>query len=394
MANQRLQTPPGNPHVTAVWVDGGPDVADGHIVEHAVAGDLVVTQDIPLAALLVPKRRGGARSPRGRAHHRDDRGAALDPGLHGPGAHERRGHGGAAPLRRPCAAGVRFGARPRADPAPARAMTSARGAILLAGGGGPRLPAGPRGQRRPRGTSRSAHAVVPAPPSPSEASVFLSIDNLGLAADTLTAARSPEADSVLLHEMVGSRMQVAASARDSARRARPARAGLLPPDAARPDPAARGRRHRHARSSTLRAPGRRRCAPPCCATPKRSRKPPRPTTSRSPSCPLTPLPPALSLRRAGGLRHRHRRRPPRRGRHRQPAADLGPARDERLPDHVLPGKARPQARHRRAADHPGVAGHRGVRGGNAGGGPLGPAGEAADVPGGADRTCWPGWRAG
>jgi len=54
VANQRLQPPPGNPHVSAVWVDGGPDVADRHIVEHAVPGDLVVTQDIPLAALLVP----------------------------------------------------------------------------------------------------------------------------------------------------------------------------------------------------------------------------------------------------------------------------------------------------------------------------------------------------
>lgn len=40
--------------MSAVRVDGGPDVADQHIVEHAVAGDLVVTQDIPLAALLVP----------------------------------------------------------------------------------------------------------------------------------------------------------------------------------------------------------------------------------------------------------------------------------------------------------------------------------------------------
>ena len=54
VANQRLQTPAGNPHVSAVWVDGGPDVADQHIVEHAKRGDLVVTQDIPLAALLVP----------------------------------------------------------------------------------------------------------------------------------------------------------------------------------------------------------------------------------------------------------------------------------------------------------------------------------------------------
>jgi len=54
VANQRLQPPAGNPFVTAVWVDGGADVADRHIVEHAAAGDLVVTQDIPLAALLVP----------------------------------------------------------------------------------------------------------------------------------------------------------------------------------------------------------------------------------------------------------------------------------------------------------------------------------------------------
>jgi len=54
VANQRLQTPAGNPHVSAVWVDGGPDVADQHIVAHAVPGDLVVTQDIPLAAQLVP----------------------------------------------------------------------------------------------------------------------------------------------------------------------------------------------------------------------------------------------------------------------------------------------------------------------------------------------------
>ena len=41
--------------VTAVWVNGGPDVADQHIVAEARSGDLVVTQDIPLAALLVPK---------------------------------------------------------------------------------------------------------------------------------------------------------------------------------------------------------------------------------------------------------------------------------------------------------------------------------------------------
>lgn len=55
MANQRLQPPPGHPLVSTVWVDGGPDIADQHIASQAEPGDLVVTQDIPLAALLVPK---------------------------------------------------------------------------------------------------------------------------------------------------------------------------------------------------------------------------------------------------------------------------------------------------------------------------------------------------
>ena len=56
VANQRLQTPANNPYVRAVRVDGGPDVADDFIVEHAEVGDLAVTADIPLAARLVEKR--------------------------------------------------------------------------------------------------------------------------------------------------------------------------------------------------------------------------------------------------------------------------------------------------------------------------------------------------
>ncbi|MEO7986154.1 MAG: YaiI/YqxD family protein [Gemmatimonadales bacterium] len=67
VANQRLQPPPGNPHVTAVWVDGGADVADKYIEAHAQAGDLVVTQDVPLAALLVPKG-VAVLDPRGEEH--------------------------------------------------------------------------------------------------------------------------------------------------------------------------------------------------------------------------------------------------------------------------------------------------------------------------------------
>ena len=54
VANQRLQLPLGYLHLTAVRVDGGPDVADRYIAEHAEAGDVAVTADIPLAAILVP----------------------------------------------------------------------------------------------------------------------------------------------------------------------------------------------------------------------------------------------------------------------------------------------------------------------------------------------------
>ncbi|MFN2316252.1 MAG: YaiI/YqxD family protein [Gemmatimonadales bacterium] len=67
VANQRLHPPLGNPWVTAVWVNGGPDIADQHIVDEAEPGDLVVTQDIPLAALLVPKGIA-VLDPRGEEH--------------------------------------------------------------------------------------------------------------------------------------------------------------------------------------------------------------------------------------------------------------------------------------------------------------------------------------
>ena len=55
VANQRVQLPAGYAHLTAIRVDGGADVADFYIAEHAEAGDVAVTADIPLAALLVPK---------------------------------------------------------------------------------------------------------------------------------------------------------------------------------------------------------------------------------------------------------------------------------------------------------------------------------------------------
>ncbi len=55
VANQRLQLQSGYAYVSAVRVDGGADVADRYIVDHAALGDVAVTADIPLAALLVPK---------------------------------------------------------------------------------------------------------------------------------------------------------------------------------------------------------------------------------------------------------------------------------------------------------------------------------------------------
>jgi len=43
-----------SPYLTSVQVSQGADVADEYIAEKAQSGDIVVTQDIPLAAKLVP----------------------------------------------------------------------------------------------------------------------------------------------------------------------------------------------------------------------------------------------------------------------------------------------------------------------------------------------------
>ena len=76
VANQRLQTPPGNPLVSAVWVEGGADIADQYIASRAAAGDLVVTQDVPLAALLVPLQIS-VLDPRGLEHTAETIGERL-----------------------------------------------------------------------------------------------------------------------------------------------------------------------------------------------------------------------------------------------------------------------------------------------------------------------------
>ncbi len=54
VANKQLNIP-ANSLYSFHLVPAGPDLADAYIVEHAKPGDLVISQDIPLAAALVPK---------------------------------------------------------------------------------------------------------------------------------------------------------------------------------------------------------------------------------------------------------------------------------------------------------------------------------------------------
>jgi len=63
VANHALRTPPSR-YVRSVQVAGGFDVADDEIVRRVAAGDLVVTQDIPLAAQVLDKG-AQAVNPRG-----------------------------------------------------------------------------------------------------------------------------------------------------------------------------------------------------------------------------------------------------------------------------------------------------------------------------------------
>ena len=53
VANSWMRLPRGL--ITFIQVAQGPDIADDYIADHAEAGDLVITQDIPLAARVVPR---------------------------------------------------------------------------------------------------------------------------------------------------------------------------------------------------------------------------------------------------------------------------------------------------------------------------------------------------
>lgn len=100
VANQFLRTPPSR-FVRALQVPGGFDVADNEIAQRVAADDLVITQDIPLAAQVIAKG-ALAMHPRGELYTRDTiaqrlgmrnfmeelRGAGVDTG--GPAAFRAR----------------------------------------------------------------------------------------------------------------------------------------------------------------------------------------------------------------------------------------------------------------------------------------------------------------
>ena len=75
VANRPLSVPP-SPLISVVQVRAGSDVADNYIVQHVEADDLVVTADIPLAALVVA-RGATALDPRGELYTADSIGERL-----------------------------------------------------------------------------------------------------------------------------------------------------------------------------------------------------------------------------------------------------------------------------------------------------------------------------
>jgi uncharacterized protein YaiI (UPF0178 family) len=63
VANQELQIS-ASPYIDSVLVRSGLDVADNYIAQHLESGDLVITADIPLAAIAIEKG-AYALNPRG-----------------------------------------------------------------------------------------------------------------------------------------------------------------------------------------------------------------------------------------------------------------------------------------------------------------------------------------
>ncbi len=75
VANQHIKTPPSE-YIVSLQVEAGFDVADNEIVKRMQTGDLVVTQDIPLADSVISQG-GVALSPRGEKFTQDNIRARL-----------------------------------------------------------------------------------------------------------------------------------------------------------------------------------------------------------------------------------------------------------------------------------------------------------------------------
>ena len=66
VANQSLAVPPSK-YIQMIRVAGGFDVADNYILKQMQAGDLLITGDIPFAALAI-ERQGFVINPRGEVY--------------------------------------------------------------------------------------------------------------------------------------------------------------------------------------------------------------------------------------------------------------------------------------------------------------------------------------
>ena len=75
VANRNLRIP-NSRYVRLLRVESGFDVADNEIIKRVAAGDLVITGDIPLAAVVIEKG-GQALSPRGELFTTANIGARL-----------------------------------------------------------------------------------------------------------------------------------------------------------------------------------------------------------------------------------------------------------------------------------------------------------------------------
>ena len=75
VSNSFIAIPPSK-LIERMIVDAGPDVADDWIAERCEPGDIVITNDIPLADRVI-KAEGAAIAPNGRPFSADSIGAAL-----------------------------------------------------------------------------------------------------------------------------------------------------------------------------------------------------------------------------------------------------------------------------------------------------------------------------